>query len=167
MAAFEPLLGSDPNVLILGSMPSQISLLEKQYYANPRNAFWWIMSEILQFDLRLDYARRSEALTHAGIAVWDVLYDCERPGSLDSAIVKESEVVNDFGAFFAQHDSLTRVVFNGAAAERIFKRHFEHLMQKTLESKPAFQWHRCPSTSPAHASISKHDKLRIWRKSVF
>jgi len=166
MAAFEPILGSNPKVLILGSMPSKISLFEKQYYANPRNAFWWIMSEILQFDLRLDYARRSKTLTQSGIAVWDVLYDCERPGSLDSAIVKASEVANDFDTFFAHHGSLTRVVFNGIAAERIFKRHHRHLIQNTLENKPTFQWHRCPSTSPAHASMTKHDKLKVWRKSV-
>jgi len=167
MAGFEPILGTEPQVLILGSMPSQISLQTDQYYANPRNAFWWIMSELFRFDLNLDYHSRSLKLLEAGIAVWDVLHDCQRPGSLDSAIVKNSEVPNDFSALLDSHPSISHVVFNGAAAETIFRRHNKVLIEDYKERKPSFAWHRCPSTSPAHASINKHDKLNAWRNAIF
>ena len=164
MVAFAPILGNKPTTLILGSMPSELSLIRNQYYANPRNCFWWLMSEIFEFDLACDYHVRSAALTDFGIAVWDVLHDCERPGSLDSAIVKDSEVVNDFTAFFHRHADLSRVIFNGAAAETIFKRHFKCLIQDVHKAKPDFEWYRCPSTSPAHASMTKQDKLDVWRR---
>ncbi len=166
MAAFSPILGADPEVLILGSMPSQISLSENRYYANPQNSFWWIMSELFEFDLTMEYHDRSIALEQARVAVWDVLYDCERPGSLDSAIVKRTEVPNDFEKFMNSHLSLTRIIFNGAAAEAIFLRHYKTLVQALRKDRPSFELHRCPSTSPAHASVSKHDKLAAWRSAI-
>jgi hypoxanthine-DNA glycosylase len=163
MIAFEPILAGVPRVMILGSMPSQISLKENQYYAHPRNSFWWIMSELFEFDLSISYLERRFALQSAGIAVWDVLHDCERKGSLDSAIVKSSERSNDFDLLFTRYPSISKVVFNGAAAQTIFARHNKQLIQLIKQTRPNFQWHRCPSTSPAHASISKHDKLKTWR----
>ncbi|MFT6407765.1 MAG: hypoxanthine-DNA glycosylase [Arenicella sp.] len=163
MAAFKPILGASPKLIILGSMPSQISLRENQYYAHPRNAFWWIMSQLFAFELSLDYHQRSLALQSAGVAVWDVLSDCERQGSLDSAIVKGTEQLNDFSALFSRYPSISKVIFNGAAAETIFTRHNKKLIQVIGQSRPEFKWHRCPSTSPAHASSSKHDKLHAWR----
>jgi len=166
MAAFAPIVGVDPKVLILGSMPSQVSLNENQYYANPRNAFWWIMSQLVGFDLAADYALRAKAITSAGIAVWDVLYDCQRPGSLDSAIVRSSEVLNDFDAFFCRHSSLSLVIFNGAAASNIFHRHCKSLIEEIDRTTPGFEWHRCPSTSPAHASMTRYNKLESWRHAI-
>lgn len=160
MPGFAPILGLEAKVLILGSMPSQISLSEQQYYANPRNTFWWIMSQLYRFDLSLSYAQRSQALSSKAVAVWDVLLDCERPGSLDSAIVKSSERVNDFARFFSNHPELQLVVFNGAAAEKIFRRHCRTVI---VENADRVVWQRCPSTSPAHASISSQAKLDAWR----
>jgi hypoxanthine-DNA glycosylase len=163
MIAFEPILAGAPRVMILGSMPSQISLQENQYYAHPRNSFWWIMSQLFEFDLSISYRDRRLALENAGVAVWDVLHACERKGSLDSAIVKSSERSNDFDLLLARYPSISNVIFNGAAAHAIFARHNKKLIQRITQTRPDFKWHRCPSTSPAHASVSKHDKLKAWR----
>ncbi|KAL1499990.1 hypothetical protein AB1Y20_012668 [Prymnesium parvum] len=38
-----------PHTLILGTHPSQISLARTRYYANPSNAFWWLVGDALGF----------------------------------------------------------------------------------------------------------------------
>ena len=35
--SFEPIVGQDPRIIILGSMPGLVSLQAVQYYANPRD----------------------------------------------------------------------------------------------------------------------------------
>jgi len=47
-----PIVDDGANALILGNMPSVISLGAQQYYANPRNSFWRITAEIFGFDAR-------------------------------------------------------------------------------------------------------------------
>jgi hypoxanthine-DNA glycosylase len=77
-------------------MPSVKSLENQQYYAHPRNAFWPIMSMLFNIDLDSNYDDRCHTLTNRGVAVWDVLKSCQRKGSLDSAIERDSIVVNNF-----------------------------------------------------------------------
>ena len=42
--------------MILGSMPSTRSLEAQQYYAHPRNSFWYIMTSLLSDMKDPDYA---------------------------------------------------------------------------------------------------------------
>jgi len=46
ITGFEPILGKNPRVLILGSMPSVASLKKHQYYGKTQNAFWRLMGEL-------------------------------------------------------------------------------------------------------------------------
>ena len=162
MTFFAPLVGSQPSTLILGSMPSRKSLSAHQYYANPQNAFWWIVSRIYGFDDCASYRQRVTGLTGAGIAVWDVLADAQRPGSLDSRIIRASEKANNFGDFFEQQPTTKLIGFNGTAAKQIFMRHCANVLQ----IHPHLRWIQLPSTSPAHAAVSKAQKLMIWRKAL-
>ena len=50
LQGFPPIVDDDARVLILGSFPSALSLAAHQYYANPRNAFWPITSELFGFE---------------------------------------------------------------------------------------------------------------------
>jgi hypoxanthine-DNA glycosylase len=81
-----PIIDESARLLILGNMPSVMSLAARQYYANPRNAFWRITGEIFGFDASAAYQDRTAALLAHRVAVWDVLRLCRRQGSLDSAI---------------------------------------------------------------------------------
>lgn len=159
--SFPILSGDRPRLLILGSMPGRVSLAQSQYYAHARNAFWWIMSELLSFDLSLPYQQRVRALTQSNVALWDVLSDCQRPGSLDANIVRDSEVANDFSTLFQQYPSLELIAFNGAAAQRLFMRHCKSYLQQA-----DIQWVQLPSSSPAHAALSRDDKLAVWRNHL-
>ena len=156
---FPPIFNASAHLLILGSMPGIASLRAGQYYAHPRNQFWPIMAAILGVDLvAQDYPCRRQALQDAGIALWDVLQTCHRPGSLDADIAPDSVVVNNFRDLFSSCPQISRVFFNGAAAELHFKRHV--LPDRML---PPLQLIRLPSTSPAHAAMNFNRKLAAWR----
>jgi double-stranded uracil-DNA glycosylase len=159
---FPPIVGRAPRVLVLGSMPSVASLAAGEYYAHRRNQFWPIAGAILDFDPAASYARRGAALKSAGIALWDVLGSCVRPGSLDAAIVDDTIVVNDFAAFLARYRRIERVCFNGRKAESAWRRH----VQSRLPPSRKLEYRLLPSTSPAHAGMGYRDKLRIWRDAL-
>ncbi len=148
---------SDALVLILGSMPGAASLAAGEYYAHPRNAFWPIMEGLFAIPQHRPYDERLEGLKDRGIALWDVLASCVRPGSLDSAIDGATVVPNDFPAFFRAHRGIEAVFFNGTMAERSWRRHvapgLPHAPMRTV---------RLPSTSPAHAGRSLEDKMELW-----
>ena len=159
--SFEPVADEDAEVLILGSMPGVASLEAGQYYAHPRNAFWSIVTTLLGIDVAAPYETRIAALRAARIALWDVLHSCRREGSLDSSIERDTQVPNDFAAFLASHRRIRRVLFNGAKAEDVFRR---HVPEGAVPA--ALQRLRLPSTSPANASWSFERKLAAWRDAV-
>jgi hypoxanthine-DNA glycosylase len=154
---FAPILGDRPHTLILGNMPSVMSLTAQQYNGNPRNAFWRITGALFEFATDDPYEERTAALCANGIAVWDVLRSCRREGSLDSAVEPDSMMPNDFGRFFGQQPTITRVLFNGAAAEKNFNR--------LVRVAPDLHYRRLPSTSPAQ-TMPYANKLAAWREAI-
>ena len=73
LIGFEPVVGTEPRILILGSMPSEASLAAGCYYAHPRNRFWPVVGECFGFDPALPYKERLDALTTSGAALWDTI----------------------------------------------------------------------------------------------
>lgn len=153
-----PVAAPTVRVVILGSMPGRASLAAGRYYAHPRNAFWPLMAQLLDFQADLPYARRLRALQLAGIGLWDVFAHCERAGSLDAAI--RAPVANDFERFLAAHPRVGTLLFNGAKAEQGFRR----LVLPRLRSRPSLQ--RLPSTSPANAAATMEEKRRAWATAL-
>jgi len=158
--SFAPVVDSDSEILILGSMPGEESLRLGQYYANPRNAFWQILANLTGNRNDLSYELRLKLLNDHRIALWDVLRACERSGSLDSAIKVSSMDTNDFQTFLANNSRIRRIFFNGAFAETTYRKYVTPNLASREASIPAL---RLPSTSPANASLRFADKLRIWR----
>jgi len=156
---FPPISRSDARVLILGSMPSRESLARGQYYAHPRNGFWTILTALLEIQCS-SYSAKTEQVVRRGVAIWDVLQACFRAGSLDSAIDERSLVTNDFGSFFDQHPRVEAVLFNGAKAESIYRK---HVLPGLAGAAAALPLQRLPSTSPAHAGMTLEQKMAVWR----
>lgn len=157
---FAPVAAPDARVLVLGSMPGVASLKQARYYAHPRNAFWPIAAQVLGFDAGLDYAQRLQALQAAGVALWDVLHACERPGSLDADIRRDTLVPNDFASFLDRHPAITRICFNGGKAAALYRRHVLPTLDRSVD------YVDLPSTSPAHAAASFDMKLAAWRRAL-
>jgi hypoxanthine-DNA glycosylase len=161
--SFPPIAAPDARVLILGSMPSVASLAKRQYYGHPQNSFWPIMGRLLGAGRELPYDRRQRILCERGVAIWDVLRECSRVGSLDSAIQVDTETPNDFTTFFRQHPQIATVFFNGQRSEAMFRR---HVLPTISASGRSLRYVRLPSTSPAHAGRSFVQKLSAWRAVV-
>jgi TDG/mug DNA glycosylase family protein len=156
--SFKPIVDKNSTVLILGSMPGRASLSARQYYAHPQNSFWPIMVQLLQMKPGGSYEEHVESIKNARIAVWDVLKSCVREGSLDAGIEPDTQIANDFRAFFRTYSQIGHVFFNGAKAEACFKR---HVLQQLGNTQLGYL--RLPSTSPANASLSYPEKLDKWR----
>jgi TDG/mug DNA glycosylase family protein len=141
-------------------MPGKASLNAHQYYAHPRNAFWPILGHWLGFDATLPYEERLIQLQRHKVGLWDALYQCERPSSLDADIVKTSIVPNDFSGWFARHPHTRSVLCNGAAAFDNYRKKVRPTLSLSEQALPV---HKLPSTSPAHASMSFEQKKDQWR----
>ena len=98
-----------------------------------------------------------------GLAVWDVLAAGEREGSLDSAIVAATIVVNDFGDFFARQPNIRSVYFNGNTAASLYRR---RVLPSLTPESAALATATLPSTSPAYASLRFEAKLERWSKAL-
>jgi hypoxanthine-DNA glycosylase len=153
---FPPVARHDARVLILGSLPSKRSLAERQYYAHPQNAFWSIMRELV--GATGSYENRCECLIAARIALWDVLKQSIRPGSMDADIQPARSEVNDFEEFMRDQPEIGLICFNGKKAEQMFHK---FVQKETLGS--TMRYEALPSTSPAYASMSFAEKLKMWR----
>lgn len=154
-----PIVGKRPEILLLGSMPSVSSLEKQQYYGHPRNAFWPLLAHLLNFELHEQYKKNAAQATKRGIAIWDVIGQCERKGSLDSAIVKGSERINPIPDLLVNYQSIKTIGLNGGTAATLFKHHcLSELDAKQLNI------HYLPSTSPANARMNFAEKCAAWQR---
>jgi len=171
--SFNAVCDATTQTLVLGTMPGVASLNAVEYYAHKRNAFWPIMLAIInekpasyQLPHQFDYQTRIKQLLANGFGLWDVVAQCERDGSLDSAIKADSVTVNDFAALLSQFSKISTVAFNGKTAEKLFNRHvFARLTECDIDTDN-IRWVSLPSTSPAMASLNLDKKYEIWRASL-
>lgn len=161
VVGFPPVLPVRARVLVLGTLPSVVSIARQEYYGHPRNAFWPIMAELLQFDAALPYARRVAQLRRHGVALWDVCHSAQRSGSLDAAIKAQGLVANDIAGLLTLQPSIRGVLLNGAAAATLFRRWVAPTLAPRHASLP--RW-TLPSTSAANAGQTSAQKMRAWRR---
>lgn len=152
-SAFAPVVDSNTRLLILGSLPGELSLAEGRYYANPRNHFWHLLGEVIKRpDLPdLPYEARLETVLRHGVGLWDAVASATREGSLDSSI-KAVEAA-PLGELLSTLPHLHAVAFNGKTSARIAR-------PQLTESALALV--HLPSSSPAHAAMSYTQKRSIW-----
>jgi len=157
ISCFAPIVNENSRILILGSIPSPISLQRNQYYGNPNNKFWPIIYDLFGHSTpEEDYQARCRFLLEHQLGLWDVFGSANREGAADANI--KNHVVNDFPMLFRQYPQIQRIVFNGLKAEDGFKRAFPELFK-------VINHVRVYSTSGACAK--KYEvKLQNWRERI-
>lgn len=153
LTGLAPVIASDTRILVLGSFPGAASLAAQQYYAHPRNQFWSLLTALIDEDMKsVPYLARLDRLHKHRIGLWDVLGECERKGSLDSAI--RNPAANDFERLHRLCPELETVGFNGQTSGK-FAPQFAEQGYRTVV---------LPSSSPAHMALTFEQKLASWRR---
>ena len=147
-----PVGSADARLLILGSLPGEASLAGQRYYAHPTNQFWRLLGHAIGEDLAgLDYDDRLQRLAERDIALWDVVAQARRQGSLDGAIRGAS--ANALAQYAATHPRLRAVAFNGKTSAAIGRRALGDALHLTLIDLPS---------SSAALTRPFADKARDW-----
>lgn len=154
--SFPPVLGREPRVLILGTLPGKESLRKQQYYGHPRNAFWPIIFDLFGGNLTEHYSEKLQFAKQNNIALWDVCHSALRPGSLDADISKEE--ANGIMELLDSHPSIRKIAFNGQKAAQLYDKYFVR--------REDISYFTLLSTSPANAAYSLVQKLENWRQII-
>lgn len=153
-----PWVGEAPKVLILGTLPSDESLMTGQYYQNSTNRFWTIMHALFGGSPN---DKSKEFLFEHKIALWDCLKSAKRKGSTDKGILKGSEIPNDISEFLREHPTIKHIVLNGASRTKRYFDKFDRHLYSNYDVKVL------PQTSRLNESrkykISFEEKLSKWQ----
>jgi TDG/mug DNA glycosylase family protein len=176
LRGLEPAGAKRPRLLILGSFPSAASLALGEYYGHERNHFWPLLALALGLDPQAPYRDRLAFLERSQVALWDVIGECEREGSLDKDIV--AELPNPLEGFIGSRPEIERIALNGGKAAASFAAHLAPELGKgklaigeVLAWRPFFApsrsilLSRLPSSSPVPTRSFRRaeDKAGYWR----
>lgn len=140
---FEPFIGDNPKILILGSFPSVKSRKIEFYYGNSQNKFWKTLAEYFGQSIPQTVDEKKQFLCINHIALWDVVAECEIIGSQDSKI--KNFKVADIQKLL-QKINVQLIILNGSKAFEIFTRHYPEIKVPYIQ---------LPSTSPANIRFLK------------
>jgi TDG/mug DNA glycosylase family protein len=149
-----PVVDENAEILILGTLPSDMSIDAEQYYANPSNDFWRLVAAALNqpFD-GLSYESKVELLRASRIGLWDAIQTCVRPGSTDSDITEHE--LNDFGTLKSIASNIRLICFNGRKAA---------LAEESLHLL-GYETRLSPSSSGANRRVQKGRRVS-WKASI-
>ncbi len=119
--SFPPVFSAHCKALIIGSMPSPMSLEKAQYYGNPRNHFWGLMEQVLGVSFSCDYDTKCRILLDNGVGLYDSISSCIRPGALDSNI--KEDTANDINGLISG-SRVKLLAFNGRKAYDVYHKNW-------------------------------------------
>ena len=150
---FGPVFDENSKVLILGSFPSVKSREAAFFYGHPQNRFWPLLGRILNSEVPKDTCERTVLLKKHGIALWDVIEECDIIGSSDSSI--KNVVPVDIMRVLEIAD-IQEIYCNGTTSYNLFMKYLYPICERT----PI----KLPSTSPANAAWTMDRLLGEWNR---
>ena len=149
----EPVYDKNSRILILGSFPSVKTREAGFFYGHPQNRFWKVLAGICKEAVPQTVEEKKCFLLRNGIAVWDVIAECDITGSSDSSIrnVKPADIRRILDAA-----KIERICCNGATAYRLYEKYLFPLCKREAV--------KLPSSSPANAAWSAERLMEEWGK---
>ena len=152
---FDPVFDGRSRVLVLGSFPSELSRQNDFYYGNPQNRFWRVLAFCAGEEEPVGIPAKRELLLSHGIALWDVIEECDIKGSSDASIKNVTPAHIERLLDVAR---IERVVCNGSVAGRLYRKYLQYRVGLEAEV--------LPSTSPANASWSFERLCERWAEAL-
>ena len=149
---FAPIWDARSRVLVLGTLPSVKSREAEFYYGHPRNRFWRLLALLCGVPEPRSRDGKKRMLLENGVALWDVVHECDIRRSADSTI--RNAVPNDVRPILAGAE-IHAIYTNGAKAKELYDR---LLLPQTRREAI-----RLPSTSPANAACPLDELAEAWR----
>lgn len=147
----EPVYNKKSRVLILGTMPSVKSRESNFYYGNAQNRFWRALAGALGCNVPDTNEEKKAFLLEKGIALWDVLAQCDIAGSSDSSI--KNPVPNDLTKIFDTAD-IKMIFTTGKTAYKYFCRFDREKFGREAVC--------LPSPSPANARVGLEELIKEY-----
>ncbi len=143
-----PTYDEHSRVLVLGSFPSPKSREGQYNYGHPQNRFWRVLSTLAEEDLPTTNEQKRDLCLRHGIALWDVVAECDIQGASDASIrnAKPNKL-----SLITTAAPIEAVYCTGAKAFELYRR-------LGCEQECGLPATRLPSTSPANAACGM-DKL--------
>ncbi|MGN0351719.1 MAG: DNA-deoxyinosine glycosylase [Roseburia sp.] len=148
---FEPVYDQNSKILVLGSFPSVKSREQQFYYGHPQNRFWKVIAGCFSQEVPTTIEEKKRFLLEQGIALWDVIAECDIAGSSDSSI--RNVVPNEMNRILKEAD-IQAIFANGDKAYQLFLKYCRK------EGQPPV--YKLPSTSPANAAFRLEKLKEIW-----
>ena len=144
--SFPLFINENSKVLILGSFPSVKSRELDFYYMHKQNRFYKVLSLIFNEDFyNAEIDKKKELLTKYGIALYDVVEECEINNSSDETI--KNVVPSNIKMIIEQYN-IKHIFINGNKAKELFIKYNSDLVNMT-----SF----LPSTSARNARSTLED----------
>lgn len=150
---FGPVYDARSRVLILGSFPSVKSREANFYYGHAQNRFWPLMARLLDAPVPQSIDEKRALMLARGVALWDVIEECDISGSADSSI--KNAVPTDVPRILAAAD-IQGVYCNGALTYKLYMKNLLPLCGVAAV--------KLPSTCPANAAWSLDRLYAEWRQ---
>jgi len=152
-----PVIDKNTEYLVLGTMPGEKSLLNQEYYNNPTNQFWNIISSAFNNRNKFsNYNEKLDTIKKHKIGLWDVLDTCDREGSLDTNI--KNQTLNNFEKLFKEYPNIKTVIFNGQDSCSYFNSLVHDKSDKT--------YLQLTSTSSANTHKTLDEKTQEWKAAL-
>lgn len=156
--SFPPVVDAHVRVLVLGSLPGEVSLKHQQYYAHPTNQFWRLIGTVIGVELvHLPYGARLEALLSRHVGLWDVIREARRSGSLDGNI--RDHAPNALLDLVSGLPGLKAIAFNGGTAATIGRRQLGQGSGPVLIPLPSSS---AALTRPFNAKLAEWRALKAY-----
>ena len=151
----EPVFDSTSRILILGSFPSVKSREVGFFYGHPQNRFWKVLAGICCAEVPVSTEEKKQFLLEHGIALYDVIEECEIVGSSDSSI---RNVIPANLNQILENSQISAVFTNGRLAGKLYRKY-----QEPVTGLPCVE---LPSSSPANAAFSLERLIEIWQEAL-